>query len=212
MVLVKDLGMQLPSESSKRAYRYGIYMCEVCGEEYRKRTANINIEGICVHCSSKNRFTKHGGKSEKLYSIWQGIKQRCLNKKNASYKNYGLRGIQICDVWKENYASFRDWSLQNGYKEGLTIDRINNDGNYEPNNCRWTTQSVQMQNTRLIHSTNTSGYRGVHYSKFANKWRALVQNEKKSIHLGYFENAVDGAKAYNKYVIDNNLDHTLNEI
>ena len=65
------------------------------------------------------------------------MKARCYNKDNSEYKNYGARGIKICDEWLNNVKKFYDWALENGYKENLSIDRINNDGNYEPNNCRW---------------------------------------------------------------------------
>lgn len=94
-----------------------------------------------------SRNTKHGDKHSKLYNVWGAIKARCCNITNKAYPNYGGRGIDICDEWLE-FQAFKDWAMNNGYDKGLSIDRINNDGNYEPNNCRWTTRKVQTNNTR----------------------------------------------------------------
>ena len=83
-----------------------------------------------------------------LYSRWLGIKNRCYNVHFKQYKDYGGRGIKVCDEWLYNFKAFYDWSIENGYSQELQIDRINNDGNYEPNNCRWVTRKVNMNNTR----------------------------------------------------------------
>jgi hypothetical protein len=90
---------------------------------------------------------KHGfAKKEKLYSIWRGIKIRCLNKNHHAYKYYGGKGVSVYPEWAESYEVFRGWAFQNGYKEGLTLDRINGNGNYEPLNCRWVTMAQQNDN------------------------------------------------------------------
>lgn len=83
---------------------------------------------------------------ERLYYIFNGMRQRCYSEKAKNYKNYGGKGIKICDKWKNNFVNFCDWALENGYQENLTIDRIHTDGNYEPNNCRWTTMAEQENN------------------------------------------------------------------
>lgn len=85
-------------------------------------------------------------KKHKLYRVYWGMRQRCYNSKQKHYDRYGGRGIAVCDEWLNSYESFYEWSMKNGYKEGLTIDRINNDGNYEPSNCRWVTIQEQQKN------------------------------------------------------------------
>ena len=80
------------------------------------------------------------------------MKNRCFNPNTPRYKDYGARGITVCDEWKDDFKSFYDWSMSNGYSDDLTIDRINNDGNYEPSNCRWVTQMIQANNSRHNHN------------------------------------------------------------
>lgn len=140
------------------------------------------------------------------------MKNRTCNPKNVSFKNYGARGISICSEWVNSFESFKTWAYSSGYKDGLTLDRINNDGNYEPSNCRWTTQEIQHRNTRKIMSNNSSGYRGVNFKNDSKKYRAAIRVSKKDIHLGYFNTALEAAKAYDTYVITNNLEHTINGV
>jgi len=89
------------------------------------------------------------GKRSRLYIIWTDIKLRCLYPKHKSYKNYGGKGIKICDEWKNNYVAFKSWALANGYQQNLTIDRIDNDESYCPKNCRWLTLSENSRNRGL---------------------------------------------------------------
>lgn len=92
--------------------------------------------------------TKHGyARKERLYGIWVGMKQRCRDENSKDYSKYGGRGISVCSEWIDDYLAFRDWALSNGYNDTLSIDRIHNDGNYCPNNCRWVTLKVQNNNT-----------------------------------------------------------------
>ena len=99
-------------------------------------TSNL-LQGTSQSCGCVR--TKHNGKGTRLYRIWTGMKNRCLNPNSVEFKRYGGRGISVCEQWKEDFASFRDWALANGYEKPLSIDRINNDGNYEPRNCQWLT-------------------------------------------------------------------------
>lgn len=96
--------------------------------------------------NNKQKATKHGDRWRKLYYIWAGIRQRCENKRNKGYKYYGQKGISVAPEW-HNYAVFKEWALSNGYAEGLTIERKNVFGNYEPSNCCWIPRSEQAKNT-----------------------------------------------------------------
>ena len=168
-ILIEDLGRMFPTENSKKKDRYGIYKCGFCGTEFKARTYDIN-NGYSKSCgcykSSKlsNRNKTHGLTETRLYKIWINIKDRVLTPKNTHYKDYGGRGITICEEWKNDFMSFYDWAMSNGYSGRLSIDRINNDGSYYPENCRWSTQTIQCRNQRM-QKNNKSGYKGVSYHK-----------------------------------------------
>lgn len=129
-----------------------ICKCE-CGNTCIARVNDLKFGRIkscgCLHKElAKQRRTKHSLSGTKLYMIWKSMKQRCSNQNNKDYPNYGERGIKVCDEWSRDFQAFYDWSTQNGYIEGLSIDRIDTNGNYEPVNCRWITIKQQANNLR----------------------------------------------------------------
>lgn len=136
---------------SYKGRQYWNCMCD-CGNSVAVRANNLKM-GTAKSCGCYHRdrvretSTKHGEHNRPLYHVWRSMKQRCGNKNSHVYQYYGGRGISVCPEWAE-YIPFRNWALANGYARGLTLDRIDTDGNYEPSNCRWVTMSVQNSNKR----------------------------------------------------------------
>lgn len=104
-----------------------------------------------VRIFAKEKFSTHKLTKHPLYTVWRHMKERCYRKKTHNYHRYGGRGIIVCDNWKNDFKKFYDWALENGWKEGLTIERINNDGNYEPENCTFVTPKKQANNRHTNH-------------------------------------------------------------
>lgn len=103
------------------------------------------------------RGLNHHKSNTRLFHIWCGVKQRCYYHKHKQYKDYGGRGIAVCDEWLRDFMNFYNWAITNGYRENLTIDRIDNNGNYEPNNCRWVTIKQQQRNKSTCRNITING-------------------------------------------------------
>lgn len=137
-----------------------------CGKELKVRGSNLTsgTSNSCG-CYQKDKVKevkyKHGKSDSRLFRIWAQMKDRCSNSNGKQFKDYGGRGISVCDEWLNNFSAFQKWAEDNGYNDDLTIDRIDNDGIYEPGNCRWCTRKEQSNNTRRNRKIT---YNGISYN------------------------------------------------
>ena len=152
--------------SSGRSCNIEYYLCSCsCGNIAIVQKSNL-VRGHTKSCGCYGKETStqnvlknktHGLTRTRIYKIYKGMKRRCLRESEKAYKYYGARGVTICEEWLNDFLAFYNWSMKNGYSEELSIDRIDYNGNYEPNNCRWTSAKEQANNTRRNHSISYNG-------------------------------------------------------
>lgn len=149
LTIVKDLGLVEFNGYHKRMV---IAKCKCGNIKQFILSAIINEMSTSCGCRQvevlKERNFKHGLRRHPLNSVWKGIKGRCYNEKSTQYKDYGGCGITMCDEWKNDFQAFYVWAIANGWEKGLDIDRRENDGIYEPNNCRFVTRKINNSNKR----------------------------------------------------------------
>lgn len=142
----------------------------------------------------------HGGRKTKLYHVWCSMKRRCFSKSSRGYRWYGARGITVCEEWRNDFACFRAWALDNGYKEGLSIERKNNDGDYCPENCRWATKKEQANNQR---NTIRIEYKGE--EKTLHEWADCLGIKPDTLYARIFRSDLSLERAFCKPVRGNGL-------
>lgn len=129
----------------------------------------------------------HQGTGSKVHNVWRSMKARCYIPTCSNYEYYGGRGIKVCPEWLHDFEKFREWALENGYEDNLTIDRIDVNKDYSPENCRWITFQENCWNRdKKTRKTNTSGCTGVQWRADIKKWRAVIRVNGKSISLGNY--------------------------
>lgn len=161
-------------------------VCDSCGVFFVRRMDYSRFD-LCLSCSNKERGVRsrtHGdnNNNSKLHVVWNNMLNRCRNPNNKRFKHYGGRGIAVCEEWLD-YKKFRSWSLCNGWSDDLTIDRIDVDLGYSPDNCRFVDKSVQNANRGLLR-TNSSGFTGIWWAKGAYNARLIYKGN--VLNLGRF--------------------------
>ena len=207
--LIEDLGMRFMTEKSNRKYRYGLYECQYCGKEFETNIQSVK-RGNTKSCGCLvGKNTTHGLKSNRFYDTWYGMLQRCTNPNHKAYKDYGARGITVCEEWL-NVSNFVAWcDLTYPSIEDATLDRIDNDKGYSPENCTWSDKTTQAINQRM-QKNNKSGYVGVTYHKKGiAKWHSSIGINHKVIHIGSFIMKEEAVLARDNYIIENGLPHKL---
>lgn len=186
----------------KGRYYYKLRCLCVCGTIiYLETNALVKNPYISCGCKRqagmKRKINKNLTPEKSLYQRWSNMKRRCENSEYRDYHLYGERGIKVCTEWSESFQVFYDWAANNGYKKNLQIDRIDTNGNYEPNNCRWVTVQQNAWNRR--NKLSQIKYKGVIYRY--NRYISKIFVQGKQITLGNFTDPVEAAKAYDKAAI-----------
>ena len=204
--LIKELGMRFMTEKSSRKYRYGLYECQYCNKHWEVVMDSVK-RGHTKSCGCLNGDA-HGLSRHKLYGTWRQMVQRCTNPKHKNYGDYAERGITVCEEWLD-IKNFIAWAESTHPNEGgYTLDRIDNDKGYSPENCTWSDKITQAINQRM-QKNNKSGYVGVIWHIRNKKWGARISVNTKLINIGSFKDKMEAVQARDNYIIENKLPHKL---
>ena len=157
---------------------------------------------------------------KKLHRCWMDMKRRCYNEKSSNYKHYGARGIYVCEEWKHNFIAFYNWAIYNGFNlntygktsGSYSLDRIDNNGNYEPSNCKFSNKREQNINKKSS-TPNSSGYIGICKHSCSDRWYGRVRTPDGKIkYTGMSKDILTAVKMRNEYILKNELENRLNPI
>ena len=202
--LIGEVYKKFPTEKSAQLAIYGLYECQYCKNTFEAIFNNVK-KGNTKSCGC---FATHGLSSNKFYKTWYGMLQRCNNPKIKAYKDYGGRGITVCEEWLD-VTIFIAWcESTHPNMEGYTLDRIDNDKGYNPENCRWADSTTQAINQRK-YKNNTSGFIGITKKKHGKSWLAQIRILNINKHIGSFHTIEEAVLARDNYILENNLPHKL---
>ena len=207
--LIGETWRKYPTETSKQKTTYGLFQCPYCGNSFETAVKSVKCGGTkSCGCLYKIEVTTHGMSQNKFYNTWNNMIQRCTDPKDKGYKNYGARGITVCEEWLD-VRNFIAWAEETHPNiEGYTLDRIDNDKGYSPENCRWADKTTQVINRRIM-KNNKSGYVGVVWYIRDKKWYANIRINKILKQIGSFKTLEEAVQARDNYIIENNLPHKL---
>jgi len=195
--VIEDLGTRYPTSNSKKKKRFYKCRCE-CGIVFEAIAENVKA-GSTTSCGCLRRKPEtHGLTKHPYYKKWVAMRLRCTSPKAPSYKDYGARGISVCKQWLDDPTAYITYvgKLVNAGVDGYSIDRIDNDGNYEPGNVKWSTKSEQMTNTRRK-AAKLSGEPHITWYAKTDKWRVRLDGKQ----IGSFTDLPDAVEARDSYMV-----------
>ena len=205
--LIGEPYLRKPSENSRQRERYVMYECQYCKGEFEGIYYNIIRGQKSCGCHRDVGKTKtHGLSKHRFYKIWHQVVRRCTNPKDNDYMDYWARGITVCEEWLD-IKKFIEWAERTHPNiKGVSLDRIDNDKGYSPENCRWADSFTQAINQR-IGKNNTSGYVGI--TSNGSNWMARIMVNNKRVCLGTFLTKEEAVQVRDIYIIDNELPNKL---